>query len=388
MSVRIITTDGDFRALQPAWEELFLCNPNHRPYQSWEWNFTWWKHHGRDGDLRLVVVEDDGRRLLGLAPLYLARRFRGVPLRHLRFIAHKRADYLDFLVRPGFETTFFPELFRYLQGERRGWRFFEIRDLPDNSPNLPFVQREAARTPSLWQLEPWEQCVTLPLMSTFDEYLAGLSKRFRKDVGYYRRSFERSFASEFRAVSTPSEIPEALNDVIAVYKARWQEQKGNTEYDDEEAARFEREISEVLSAAGMYQLYVLYADKKPAAGILAYVRNNRCYVERFAHSPEFHKYSVGTVLLAMAIEHAIAKGWTEFDLMRGAEDYKFRWNGQSKHNLRVRLFRSRLAMRMVAMIDWLYLRAAKVETLHKVQAFWRRGKLARESVSAPPASGA
>jgi CelD/BcsL family acetyltransferase involved in cellulose biosynthesis len=386
MFVRVITQDGDFSAMQPAWEELFLCNPSHRPYQSWEWNFTWWKHHGSAGDLRLIVVEDDGR-LLGVAPLYLARRFRGIPLRHLRFIAHKRADYLDFLVRPGFETTFFRELFRHLRDKRRGWQFLEVRDLPDNSPNLPFVQREAAETPSLLHLEPGEQCVTLPLMSTFEEHLAGLSKRFRKDVGYYRRSFERNFASEFRAVSAPSEIPAALNDVIAVYKARWQEQKGATEYDDEEAARFEREISQVLSAAGMYQLYVLYADKKPAAAILAYVRNNRCYVERFAHSPEFHKYSVGTVLLAMAIEHAIARGWTEFDLMRGAEDYKFRWNGQSKQNYRVRLFRSRVMLWMVAMVDWLYQRASKIDTLHKLQAIYRRGKCARASVSATPASG-
>jgi CelD/BcsL family acetyltransferase involved in cellulose biosynthesis len=386
MSVRVITQDGDFSALQASWNELFVCNPGHRPYQSWEWNFTWWKHHGRAGDLRLIVVEEDGR-LLGVAPLYLARRFRGLPLRHLRFIAHKRADYLDFPVRPGFETTFFRELFQHLRDELRGWRFLEIRDLPDTSPNLSFVQREATGTPSLWHLEPGEQCVTLPLTSTFEEYLASLSKRFRKDVGYYRRSFERSFASEFRAVSAPSEIPAALNDVIAVYKARWQETKGVTEYDEGEAARFEREISRVLSAAGMYQLYLLYADKKPAAGILAYVRNNRCYVERFAHSPEFHKYSVGTVLLAMAIEHAIARGCTEFDLMRGAEDYKFRWNGQSRQTYRVRLFRSRLMRRMVAIVDRLYLRAAKLDTLHKLRALYRRGKYARPSVSATRASG-
>lgn len=371
MSLRIIAGESEFSALQPAWRELFLSNSSHGPYQSWEWNYSWWRHHGDAADLRLMLVEEQGR-LIGIAPLQFVRRFRGLPLRHLQFIAHKRANYTDFVVRPGFEAVFFRQLFAQLQDGRRNWDFLEIRDLPAASPNLPFIREQGARSPLLLHAEPGETCVTLPLAATLAEFLERLSKHFRKDLRYYRRSFERSFTCEFRAVSEPGAIAPALNDFITVYNQRWGGEPDASGFDHEATARFERELANMLAARSMYQLFLLYGNDKPAAGILAYVHNNRCYVERFAHSPEFHKHSVGTVLLAMSVEHAIGRGWTELDLMRGAEAYKMRWGGRETQNLRVRIFRTRRSMRLVSSIDRIYMHAARVRTLQGLLGLYKR----------------
>src|SRR5262245_59622211 len=111
MVIRLITSEQEFAALKPVWQALFDANPNHTPFQSWEWNFSWWKHFGKPGRLRLFVAEEDGK-LAGIAPCYLRSRFRGWPLAHLGLISRKRGDYLDFLVRGGTETAFFAELFQ------------------------------------------------------------------------------------------------------------------------------------------------------------------------------------------------------------------------------------------------------------------------------------
>ncbi|MGH8137906.1 MAG: GNAT family N-acetyltransferase [Steroidobacteraceae bacterium] len=360
MSVRVITDESGFRELQPRWGELFLSNPAHGPYQSWQWNFTWWRHFGRDGDLRLILVED-GDRLLGIAPLQLVRRFVGIPLRHLRFLAHKRTDYTDFVVRAGSEPAFFNQMLTHWRTTNDS-RFIEVRDLPESSPNRRYLEEQSARAGLALRAQPGEACVTVMLAPSFEEFSQALSKRFRKDIAYYQRSFERSFAADFRAVSAPGEIRDALQDLVAVYNARWRAEHGSTQFDDPAAGRFELELGTALAAAGLYKLYLLYADRKPVAGILAYVLNNRCYVERFAHSPDLHKYSVGTVLLAMTIRDGIAQGWTELDLMRGVEPYKSRWNGQTRCTALIRISRNAGTRRALAWIDAVYRQAVHVKS--------------------------
>jgi CelD/BcsL family acetyltransferase involved in cellulose biosynthesis len=386
MSVRVLTTEGEFEALESAWDEVFRAGRDNTPYQSWSWNFTWWKYFGTPGLLRLIVIEADGR-LLGIAPLFLARRFRGLPLRHLSFLSPKRADYLDFVVRPGSEPVFFTELMEYLRDGTREWQFVELRDLRDSSPNVPHLLNAISHTLPLLTQSADEGCVTVPLEASWEAYASGLSKRFRKDIAYYRRSFEKKFATELRIATSPPEVFTVLADLISVYRTRWREKRGATQFDDRRAASFEREICERFSVAGCYRLYVLYADSRPVAGILSYVLNQRCHVELFAHSPEFHKFSVGTVLLSMAIEDAIAHGWTELDLMRGDEAYKYRWNGRAKRNYKIRLFRDRTRLQLISSIEWLFLRAASVGALQRLRARYRGLQTQRNGTPAEQQDG-
>jgi hypothetical protein len=125
MPFRIITNALEFESLQPVWDELYCSNPNHTPYQSWEWNFSWWLHLGQTDGLYLIVVEDN-ERALGIAPFVRRAKFWGWPLPHLCFLGQKRTDYLDFLVRAGAEPIFFRELRESLKSALHDWKFVEL----------------------------------------------------------------------------------------------------------------------------------------------------------------------------------------------------------------------------------------------------------------------
>jgi len=370
MPVRVITKEEEFSALQSTWQELFDSNPNNSPYQSWQWNFTWWKHFGASGALRLVVVEEDGR-LIGIAPLFVARRFRGLPIKHLAFIARKRTDYLDFIVRPENEAGFFRQLFEFLAGGPREWLFIELKDFSERSTNLLPLLRESARAFPALSVESVQLCVTVALTPGWDEFVAALGKRVRKDVGYDRRYMAKHLAVDFRNFESARTDSAALDDLITIYRGRWQG-KGATQFDESASARFEREIALQFSEAGWYRLYMLYADRKPAAGLLGYVLHGKFYADVFAHSPSYEKYSVGNVLLGMAIEDCIANHWTELDLSRGEETYKYRWNGQTKRNYCLRIFRSRAGLALASFVEWIYERGSSVAFLQSLLARYRR----------------
>ena len=382
MSVRVLTTEAEFEALQESWDELFHSNPNHSPYQSWRWNYTWWQHFGKPGRLRLLVAEENGR-LIGIAPFCVRSRFRGWPLKHLSFIARKRAEYLDFIVRSGCEAAFFRELCEFLRAEPRGWRFIELRDFSEQSSNLPFLLREIGRTFPALSLESTEICVTLPLPSTWDAFVATLGKRVRKDVGYDRRYLAKSFQVELKIIADASAGGAAHADLLDLYRGRWRAEKGATQFDQADSAAFEHEIVTAFSALGWYRLYMLYVDGQAAAGLLGYVCANKFFGEVFVHAPQFHKYSVGNVLLGMAVEDCIAKGWSELDLARGDEPYKHRWNGRIKRNYHLKIFPSRAALLLAALAEWIYELGPRVTFLHRLRARYRGW---RHGPASPPAA--
>jgi CelD/BcsL family acetyltransferase involved in cellulose biosynthesis len=371
MTVRIVQAEEEFSALEPVWDELFDANPNHTPYQSWQWNATWWRHFGTPGELRLLVAEEEGR-VIGIAPLRLQRRLRGIRFRHLALISGKRADYLDFLVRPGYETAFFRQAMEALDGSGES-QFLEIRDLRESSSNVSAFVTQALAGSRILALRVSETCVSVPLPQSWEAYLGTVSKRTRMDVGYDRRLLKKNFATELKIYTTLPDALTGLEDLIAVYRSRWKgRDPASLYFDDQKTVAFEREVCERFAAAGGYRLYVLYADREPVAALSGVERNGVYYAQLFTHSPAFHKYSVGNVLMGMAIEDCIQRSCTVLDLTRGEEAYKFRWNGQPTRNLQLRAFRSRGALLCASLADWIYERGSSIELLHGLRAAYRR----------------
>jgi len=383
MQIRLITSEQEFAELAFVWRKLFAANPAHSPFQSWEWNYSWWQHHGTAGQLRLLIGEHDGE-IAGLAPLCLQRSFRGLPQAHLSFISRKRGDYLDFLTVPGKAAEFFTALFAYLKEQHGGWSFLDLSDLHRDSPNVLQVLAAANLVFPTATVEAREICVTVPLTSTWETFQAGLGKNARRNIGRYGRALEKDFKVEFRVPVGREQMQQGLSDFAAVYRGRWQDEHGKTYFDDADAMAFERQLCELATGQSWYRLYLLYADEQPIAGYLGYICNNKYYAGLLAHVPQFHKYSVGTVLIGKTVEDCIAQGWTELDMTRGNEPYKFQWNGVAKRNFHVRIFASRFALLRVALVDWIYWRATEMTWLHRLRAALRRAAAPKSKDATPP----
>lgn len=49
------------------------------------------------------------------------------------------------------------------------------------------------------------------------------------------------------------------------------------------------------------------------------------------------------MLIGLCLQKAIAEGVVEYDILRGAEDYKFHWATGGRRSLNVRLYQRRLS---------------------------------------------
>src|SRR5215210_4937363 len=97
----VLRSAGEFAALEEEWEDLYRDSAQATPFQTWAWLYSWWEAYGEDYELRLITVRD-GALLVGLVPLML-ERWWGFP-GWLSFIGTGLTDYLDILVRRGWEA--------------------------------------------------------------------------------------------------------------------------------------------------------------------------------------------------------------------------------------------------------------------------------------------
>ena len=98
---------------------------------------------------------------------------------------------------------------------------------------------------------------------------------------------------------------------------------------------FQRDWTREALAQNWLRLTTLQANGQPIGAYYGMQMGNRAYYYQAGFDPDHCRQSPGTVLVAHAIREAIEDGATSFDMMRGDEPYKRRWNPTQVHeNLR------------------------------------------------------
>ena len=98
LQIEDVTDAAGFAALETEWRRLFERDTRSTPFQSWEWIEAWWRHHG--AGTPWVLRARDGGAVVGLMALVITR-YRGTPLRQVRWMGAPLSDYQDFLCEPG-----------------------------------------------------------------------------------------------------------------------------------------------------------------------------------------------------------------------------------------------------------------------------------------------
>ena len=91
--------------------------------------------------------------------------------------------------------------------------------------------------------------------------------------------------------------------------------------------------------AGWLQLAFMEVDGEKAAAYLNFDYANRIWVYNSGLDRRFMELSPGWVLLAYLLQWANENHRAEFDFLRGDEDYKYKFGGQNRFVLRVKITR-------------------------------------------------
>jgi CelD/BcsL family acetyltransferase involved in cellulose biosynthesis len=128
---------------------------------------------------------------------------------------------------------------------------------------------------------------------------------------------------------------ELFQALLALHTRRWQ-QRGQTGVLHEEALRrFHWQVASTMLAQGHLRLFGLRLNSKIEAVLYAFADRFRTYFYLSGFNPHLAAYSPGSLLIAHALAEALQEHSPEFDFLRGAEPYKYRWGAINRETHRI-----------------------------------------------------
>jgi len=318
MSTEVITDSETLSALEADWLDLCRRTPGATPFQTPMWLLPWWRAFGSN-DLAVIAARGEGG-LEALAPLYIIRdddsdESLGV------FLGTGISDHLDVV---GDASLVIDEM------SHLPCQMWDLQQLPASSSML------SVSLPDGWSdnVEDQEACPVLALPTEVESLT---STHFRKKIRYYRRSLEK--LGEVRIeIPTPETLDDLLTALFDLHAARWQRRGLPGLLADDASQQFHRQVARGMLNAGMLRMYATRCSGRIVAVFYGYAFQETVYYYLSGYDPELEKLSIGTILVAHAIEQAIIDGATTFDFLRGAEEYKYAWGATDRMNRRRQLF--------------------------------------------------
>ena len=327
LRTEVLRNAGEFADLEEEWEDLYHDSVQATPFQSWAWLYSWWEFYGEDYGLRLVTVRNDRGLLIGVAPLMLKH---GPGFRKLLFVGTGPTDYLDVIIREGWEDQVSEVLARTL-GEIDSWQVADLQQLRPDSAAWSICR--------YWdrpQLRVWQDIFPGVDVRPWDELLQTLSSNLRSTV---RRSLRRFEADGGRCeLAGVDDAESAARRLLTISREQWQDRR--LEHDPELwTSRFESLIVSAASrmtAGELGGISEFWRDGEVVVSSLWV--SGRDFVGTFilgASREALQRYQWSSLYIWDALNTARSKDFGYLDLLRGEESYKLRWSStiSSSHRL-------------------------------------------------------
>ncbi len=317
---------GDFDAMHREWEELLPFSCTNTVFVTPWWQRIWWNRFGRNWDLCITSIREDGT-MLGIAPLMWSD---GV----VRFVGDTDLfDYLDFLVPETSPERFYTALFDHLS--TLNWHTLDLMSVPPKSPTLSYLPEVAKSMGMSIEVVEEDMAPVASLPSTWDEYQAGLAKKDRHELRRKLRRLEQAGNAHQYTLTTREDLASCMHEFFRLLRASGPEK---AEFLTPERESFFTDIALEMAGRDQFRLYFLEVNGTRVASCICFDYDGSYLLYNSGYDPAYSPLSVGFLNKALCVKEAIELGRHTFEFLRGSERYKYDLGGkdQAIYHLTVR----------------------------------------------------
>ena len=315
-----------------TWNALLPLTPRASLFHSLDWLKTFWKFFGSERRLRVLIVLSDDKPI-GIVPLCVqTEQYHIGPARVLTYPLSDWGMWYS-PIGPNPSACLFMAM-KHLSVTPRDWDMLDLRWVGVSPGQSDPTARSLHATGWQARRSAYQQTSLVQLDGTdWESYRAGLSAKWRHELGRQQRGLERNFqihVERHRPLGACRGDSEPRWDLyencLEIAEQSWQGESttGNTLSHDH-VRGFLRACHEVAARLGMLDMVVLKLDDQPAAFQYNYLYDGRLYGLRMGFDRNYAKYGVGKCLLGWTLEDSFARGDQELDLGIGDFDFKRRF---------------------------------------------------------------
>lgn len=318
IAVERVDGRAGFLALEAEWAGLLRRSAGADIFVSHDWISLWLDHFGEGKDLWFLSLRDGGR-LDGIIPLVREReRWKGVPVRTLRFPLERAVQITrcGFLLADG-AGPLIDAFLGYLAARAGEWDVLHLEGFRSGSEQLDCLEK-AAREAG-YSVSPRyvaQVACYLSIDTDWAGYLRGKTGHFRKRLKEERARLEKFGRISFSLHRDPAQVADAMPKILAVLSARMGVRSvEDADPRDERLIRYASAIAERFSAKGALEIRLACIDGRPAACLLSAVRDGIVYTILTKYDPYFEHASPGKAVFRYLLEDAASQGYREIDFL-------------------------------------------------------------------------
>ena len=288
-----------------------------------EWLRAWWEEYSTGSDLKLLSVWEEAGKPALIAPLQVANgtaAFLG---------GTDLFDYHDFICPRGagdVKPAYVDAVIRKLTSDS-GISRLEFLSLPEDSTAIEYLPAVCEAAGWLVAVEMEDVAPRLSLPGTWDEYVAGLTRKNRHELRRKLRRLEGAGQLRHFEVSDPAMVADGLDDFFDLHRKSTPDK---AEFMSPDRERFFRRAALLLAEEGITRLSFVELDGLRIASSLSFVCCGTKYLYNSGYDPAYRRLAAGLLNHAYNIRRSIEAGLSVFDFMRGNEAYKYHLGGTDR----------------------------------------------------------
>lgn len=302
--------ERDSERVHALWDRLAVESQN--IFATREWVTTWLRHFGDGGRLHVLCGGEDDGEPPAIVPLHV---HRAGGLRVARLAGHGPTDQGPLVCAPEHAAAVARALAGAVRGGRAGCDLLLAERLRHGDAEAlggRAIERDLSPELDISRIG-WE------------DYVGSLSKSLRAEV---RRSFRRLEAEgmSWRLASDPERLPADMRSLFELHGERWGERASGALAGRRMA--FHSEFAALALERGWLRLWLGEAGGSTVVAWYGFRFGGAEWFYQAGRSPDWHRFSVGTVATAHSIRMAMKDGVPRYRFLRGDEPYKRRFNAQ------------------------------------------------------------
>ena len=339
----ILRSTPELEVFCPTWQDLWASDREATPFQHPAWLLPWWRAFGDghvDRELRCIVVHDTSAQKLPVAflPAYVYPDLT-TGERQLLLLGAGTSDYLDgvFTAHEAEDRQAQAHAALYHLLSLTGWDVLHMAQLRARSALLSALQALPAKLTTdsaldltyaveTWPAEPTSRLPASPL--------SGLPVKIRRNALYYRNRAQREGELTLH-IATEADCLYLFEELVSLHNERWQAAGQSGVLSDPAVLAHHRLAVPALARAGLLRFIALRLGTKTLGVLYSLIDARETAAERtqYFYLPAFSLAHAdlrpGTLLNALAMEHAAQEGVRTIDLLRGDEPYKQLWHAET-----------------------------------------------------------
>lgn len=337
MEYSLIRDEEGMLTAKESWNAICDRMPGATPFQTWEWNYIWWKNREPEDSL-YVIKAYEGKTVYGYAPLVVKNDTA-------EFIGGRDMDYGRFVVCDKMMEVI-KGFTAHLLGEKYD---IHLQEMAARDTQLHMVQKifEANRNHIVHKTTRTVY-VDLQKYNGFNSYFLLLSQSMRNKT--IKAGLKRGLV-----IGKETVTEELLAEIQEIYIDRQRARTGDS------TIAWAVPIIREMSLLGLISIYVAREQNK-AIGFLACMQyNNAQYIWLVAFRMEYRELYPGQLLFYQALKDGFESGNRMVDFMRGDYNFKMRWECALDTNYTVEVIHSLPTRMKKKTIYYLRPRAKKIK---------------------------